>query len=185
MARRGKLILQMAAVSVVALLIALFAWELATKEQARGLTAALERGETPAAPAFTLERLEGGGEVSLASFRGKAVVLNFWASWCEPCKEESPRLESAWKRYRDQGVVVVGIDANDFPVDAKKFVERYELTYPILHDGQGSTIGRYGVSGFPETWFVGRNGNLVGERVQGPVTDSELDEYIRRALAES
>jgi cytochrome c biogenesis protein CcmG/thiol:disulfide interchange protein DsbE len=185
MARRGKLILQMAAVSVVALLISLFAWQLATKEQARGLTSALERGETPPAPAFTLARLAGEGEISLASLRGKAVVLNFWASWCEPCKEESPRLESAWRRYRDQDVVFVGIDVNDFKGDARKFVERYGLTYPILHDGQGSTIGRYGVTGFPETWFVGRNGNLVGARVQGPVNDSELNEYIRRALAES
>jgi cytochrome c biogenesis protein CcmG/thiol:disulfide interchange protein DsbE len=185
MARRGKLILQMAAVSVVALLISLFAWQLATKEQARGLTSALERGETPPAPDFTLARLAGDGEISLASLRGKAVVLNFWASWCEPCKEESPRLESAWRRYRDRGVVFVGIDVNDFKGDARKFVERYGLTYPILHDGQGSTIGRYGVTGFPETWFEGRNGNLVGARVQGPVNDSELDEYIRRALAES
>ena len=82
-------------------------------------------------------------------------------------------------------MVFVGIDVNDFKGDARKFVERYGLTYPILHDGQGSTIGRYGVTGFPETWFVGRNGNLVGARVQGPVNDSELDEYIRRALAES
>jgi cytochrome c biogenesis protein CcmG/thiol:disulfide interchange protein DsbE len=185
MARRGKLILQAAAVSVVALLIGLFAWQLATKEQARGLTAALERGETPPAPAFTLDLLEGEGEVSLASLRGKAVVLNFWASWCEPCKEESPRLESAWKRYRDQGVVFVGIDVNDFEGDARRFVERYGLTYPILHDGQGSTVGRYGVTGFPETWFVGRNGNLVGDRVQGPVSDATLEENIRRALAES
>ena len=182
MAARGKLVLQAAAVTVVALLIALLAWQVVTKEKALGLADALAKGESPAAPPLDLPTLDGKGRVSLQSLRGKAVVVNFWASWCEPCKEESPRLQAAWERYRDQGVVVLGVDAQDFTGDAERFVERYGLTYPIVHDGRGSTLGRFGVTGFPETWFVGRNGRLVGERIQGPVSDEQLERNIRLAM---
>jgi cytochrome c biogenesis protein CcmG/thiol:disulfide interchange protein DsbE len=120
--------------------------------------------------------------MSLASLRGKAVVVNFWASWCEPCKRESPRLEQAWKRYRNRDVVVVGVDAQDFRTDARRFVDRYGLSYPVVHDGAGSTLGHWGVTGFPETFFVGRDGRLVGERIEGPVSDAQLERYIGEAL---
>jgi cytochrome c biogenesis protein CcmG/thiol:disulfide interchange protein DsbE len=182
MAGRAKLLLQAAAVTVVALLLALLGWEVAAEGKVRSLADRLEAGESPPAPDFDVERLEGDGSISLASLRGKAVVLNFWASWCEPCKEEAPRLEAAWRRYRDRGVVVLGIDAQDFKRDARGFAERFGLTYPIVHDGPGATLGRFGVTGFPETWFVGRNGRLVGERIQGPVSEAELERGIERAL---
>jgi cytochrome c biogenesis protein CcmG/thiol:disulfide interchange protein DsbE len=133
------------------------------------------------APALALDRLGGDGEVSLASFRGKAVVVNFWASWCEPCEEESPRLEAAWQRYRDDGVVVLGVDAHDFRSEAADFVERFELTYPMAHDGPGRTLRAFGIAGFPETLFVDRAGRIV-EWVQGPVSDEELARGIARAL---
>ena len=77
---------------------------------------------------------------------------------------------------------MLGVDAQDFTGDAERFVERYGLTYPIVHDGRGSTLGRFGVTGFPETWFVGRNGRLVGERIQGPVSDEQLERNIRLAM---
>lgn len=182
---RAKLALQAAAVAVVALLIALLGWQVANRNEGRGVADAVAAGKPIQAPGFELPLLDGSGTLSLASLRGKAVVLNFWASWCEPCKEESPRLEAAWQRWRDRDVVVVGIDAQDFRVDAKRFVTRYELTYPIVHDGDGSSLGRFGVTGFPETWFVDRDGRLVGERVQGPVSDEQLDENIAIALGES
>ena len=182
MAGRVKLLPQAAAVSVVASLLALLGWQVAAEGKVRSLADRLEAGESPQAPAFDVPLLNGDGSLSLASLRDKAVVLNFWASWCEPCKEEAPRLEAASKRYRDRGVVIVGIDAQDFRKDARGFVSRYGLTYPIVHDGPGATIGRYGVTGFPETWFVGRNGRLVGERIQGPVSDEQLAQGIERAL---
>lgn len=182
MGPRVKLVLQLAAVSVVALLVALLGWQVFTKNEGRGIAAAVASGKAPQAPNFELPRLDGQGSISLASLEGKAVVLNFWASWCEPCKEESPRLQAVWERYRDRGVVVLGIDAQDFRSDARRFVERFGLTYPIVHDGEGSTLGRYGVTGFPETWFVDRKGRLVGERVQGPVSDEQLERNIRLAL---
>jgi cytochrome c biogenesis protein CcmG, thiol:disulfide interchange protein DsbE len=182
MARRGKIVLQAAAVLVVGLLVALLTWQVVRTDQGRNLGAKVNKGERPVAPAFTLDRLDGRGKLSLASLRGKAVVLNFWASWCVPCKEESPRLQSFWEANRGKGVVVVGIDAQDFDFDANRFVNRYKLTYPILRDKHGSTLGHYGISGFPETWFVDRRGRLVGKHVEGPVSDDDLERYVRLAL---
>src|SRR5919206_4131809 len=101
MARRMKIALQAAAVAVVALLIALLAWQVVRTDQGKALDAKVTKGQKPAAPVFELDRLDGDGTVSLADYRGKAVVLNFWASWCAPCKDEAPQLESAWRHWRD------------------------------------------------------------------------------------
>ena len=182
MARRVKLILQAAAVLVVVLLVALLGWKVTEQAEGRGLDDALERGERPHPPALTFETLDGDGEIRLADYRGKAVVLNFWASWCEPCKDEAPLLEEAWQRYRDEGLVVLGIDAQDFRSDAQGFVERYGLTYPMAFDGHGASLGRFGNTGFPETWFVGRDGRLVGDHIVGPFTREQLEENVRAAL---
>jgi cytochrome c biogenesis protein CcmG/thiol:disulfide interchange protein DsbE len=182
MARRGKIALQTAAVLVVGLLVALLAWQVVRTDQGRALGSKVASGQKPQAPAFSLDRLDGEGTLSLADLRGKAVVVNFWASWCAPCKEEAPMLEAAWQKWRDQDVVVVGVDVQDLSSDARRFVERYELSYPALRDKNNWTWGRYGLSGLPETWFVDREGRLVGEHVEGPVTAEELDRNIRIAL---
>ena len=182
MARRVKLILQAAAVLVVVLLVALLGWKVTQQAEGRGLSDALERGERPPAPMLVFDSLDGDGEISLADYRGKALVLNFWASWCEPCKDEAPLLEETWLRHRDEGLVVIGIDAQDFRTDAQRFVERYGLTYPMAFDGHGSSLGRFGNTGFPETWFVGRDGRLVGEHIVGPFDGEQLEENVRAAL---
>jgi cytochrome c biogenesis protein CcmG/thiol:disulfide interchange protein DsbE len=182
MARRVKIVLQAAAVAVVALLVVLLGWRVAQQEEGRGLDDAVAGGEQPTAPDFTLEALDGDGTISLSDYRGKAVVLNFWASWCGPCKTEAPLLQSAWERYRDRGLVVLGVDAQDFKTDGRRFAERYGLTYPIAHDQDGVTLGRYGYSAFPETWFVDRQGRLVGEHIQGEFSEEQLEENIRLAL---
>ena len=182
MARRVKLILQAAAVLVVVLLVALLGWKVTQQAEGRGLDDALERGDRPLVPALTLETLDREGEISLADYRGQGLVLNFWASWCEPCKDEAPLLEETWQRHRDEGLVVIGIDAQDFRTDAERFVERYGLTYPIAFDGHGASLGRFGNTGFPETWFVGRDGRLVGEHIVGPFDREQLEENVRAAL---
>ena len=182
MARRVKIVLQAAAVAVVALLVVLLGWRVAQQEEGRGLDDAVAGDERPAAPDFTLEELDGDGTISLSDYRGKAVVLNFWASWCGPCKTEAPLLQSAWERYRDRGLVVLGVDAQDFKTDGRRFAKRYGLTYPIAHDQDGVTLGRYGYSAFPETWFVDRQGRLVGEHIQGEFSEEQLEENIRLAL---
>jgi cytochrome c biogenesis protein CcmG/thiol:disulfide interchange protein DsbE len=177
---RLKRSLQAVAVAVVAGLLGLLVWKVL--HQTKGAAAELAKGKRPPAPHFDLSRLDTPGRLSLASLRGKVVVLNFWASWCAPCKTEAPRLEAAWRRWRDDGVIIVGVDAQDFSGDARKFIRRYRLTYPNVHDGPGDVLPKYGVTGFPETYFVGRNGRLIGERVQGEISEEKLAAGIRRAL---
>lgn len=173
----------MVAVAVVAALLGLLAWKVFQDESE--VTATLSRGGTPQAPAFALERLDGRGELSLASLRGQAVVLNFWASWCTPCKDEAPLLQEAFERWRGKNVAFVGVDVKDFRGDARDFLARYGVTYPNVYDGKGSTIGRYGVTGYPETYFIDAAGR-VRHRIAGPVQAAdEVDAGIERALAPS
>lgn len=178
MSRRLRLGAQVAAVAVVVALLGLLGWKLFQGESE--VTSTLSKGGTPAAPAFALERLDGKGELQLASLRGKTVVLNFWASWCGPCKDEAPLLQQAHERWRGKDVVFVGIDVKDFRGDARDFIERYGITYPNVHDGKGSLVGRYGVTGYPETYFVDASGR-VRYRIAGPVESSaEIDDGIAR-----
>ncbi len=182
MAARLKLGAQVLAVGVVVALFGLLVWKLTTGSSV-GVGEALDAGKPVAAPDFTLPRLDTEGELRLSSLRGKAVVLNFWASWCEPCKEEAPALEAAWRKYRSRGLVVVGVDAQDFARDARRFMRRYRMTYPVVHDGPGNTLGDYDLTGFPETFFVDRRGRLVGRRIAGEIDQETLEENIELALA--
>ncbi len=173
---------QVVAVAVVVALLGLLIWKVA-KGDDNAVTGSLADGKTVAAPGFTLAKLDGEGDLALESLRGKAVVLNFWASWCGPCKDETPLLQRGWERWQDKDVVFVGIDVKDFRGDARSFVRKFGVTYPNVYDGKGSTVGRYGVTGFPETYFIDANGRVV-YRIAGPVDDAgELDDGIERALA--
>jgi cytochrome c biogenesis protein CcmG/thiol:disulfide interchange protein DsbE len=176
-AGRARVVAQGVAVAAILGLLALLIWKTSFADSG-GAAAELNKGRSPMAPEFTLERLDSaGGELTLSSLRGKAVVLNFWASWCIPCKGEAPLLEEAWQKHRRNGLVVVGIDSQDFKGDARSFMKRYALTYPVVYDGKGSTLGRFGVTGFPETFFVGRDGKLVGEHIVGGL---DVDENRKR-----
>jgi cytochrome c biogenesis protein CcmG, thiol:disulfide interchange protein DsbE len=179
-AGRLRLAGQVAAIGLVAALLALLVWK--TVRDEGGAAEALSRGQQPVAPAWSLPRLEGGAPLSLASLRGKGVVLNFWASWCIPCKDEAPLLEQAWKEHRGDGLVVVGVNVEDFDADARRFMERYGLTYPNVEDEKKSLIGRYGVRGFPETFFVDRRGRLVGERIAGGIDAGDNRERFARGI---
>jgi cytochrome c biogenesis protein CcmG/thiol:disulfide interchange protein DsbE len=175
--------LPIAVLCAVVALVVLLAYGLASNEPDRGVERALGSGEREPAPDVDLPRLEGGGNASLADYRGKVVVLNFWASWCGPCKDETPLLQKSWQRWEGKDVVFVGMNVKDFRGDARSFVRRFGVTYPNVYDGKGSTVGRYGVTGFPETYFIDAKGRVV-YRIAGPVADAEeLDSGIRRALA--
>jgi cytochrome c biogenesis protein CcmG/thiol:disulfide interchange protein DsbE len=169
-----KLALQTGAVALVAALLGLLIWRIATQQRAEA------RIDQPA-PAFDLPRVGAPGKVSLASLRGKPVVLNFWASWCVGCRDESKLLESAWRRWHGK-VVFLGIDgSDDFTSDAKAFMRKHDVTYPAVHDLHLATATTYGVTGYPETFFVNRQGKLVGHIV-GAAKRPGLANGIRDAL---
>jgi len=134
------------------------------------------------APAFSLRRLIGSGELSLASFRGKTVVLNFFASWCDPCKREAPALEKVWKEYRGRGVVVLGIDSGDAASDARHFLAVHGITYPVAFDHDESQALKYGIPGLPVTFVINPAGRVVGGEIVGPVTDHPYAQTFKRDL---
>jgi cytochrome c biogenesis protein CcmG/thiol:disulfide interchange protein DsbE len=173
MSARLKLGAQALAVGLVALLLALLVWKLA---KGSGKEAAIGKS----APNFTLKRIDEPGTLQLASLRGKVVVLNFWASWCYPCKQEAPALAAAAKRWPGK-VVVLGVDVNDFAGDARKFARKYGLSYPLVHDNHNVTSPKYGISLLPETFFIDRNGKVI-VHVPGQVKPSEIQDGVEQAL---
>jgi cytochrome c biogenesis protein CcmG, thiol:disulfide interchange protein DsbE len=107
------------------------------------------------APAITLPRLEGGGKGFLSDYRGRWVLVNFWASWCPPCREEAPALERFQNQHGGAAFTILGIDSGDLSDDGKQFIERYEISYPQLHDGHGNAADDYGTTGFPKaSWSI-------------------------------
>jgi len=170
-----KLIGQLAGLACVAGLLGLLVWRLTHEQHAPNVGAA--------APQFALRRLDGAGTLDLSALRGRPVVLNFWASWCGPCKSEAKALEAAWHRYQGRGVVFVGVDFHDVTGDARRFVSAHALTFPMVQDGSGDvTSGRYGISEVPETYVVGRSGRIV-MHIAGPITAPAFAAEFRRAVA--
>jgi cytochrome c biogenesis protein CcmG, thiol:disulfide interchange protein DsbE len=180
MTTRLKLGAQVLAVALVLGLLALLIWKVAVENSGGGVASKIDKGHITNAPNFVLRRLDKPGSLELASLRGKAVVLNFWASWCYPCNKEARALQRAWRRH-DGDVVVLGIDVNDFAGDARKFMRQHGVTYPIVHDNKNVTEPKYGVELLPETFFLDQRGRVVGH-VAGQVTDSDLRAGIERAL---
>lgn len=124
------------------------------------------------APDFSARRLDGDGVLTLGDLRGKPVVLNFWASWCEPCVDEAPMLRRAFREFGDQ-VAFVGIDIRDDRGDAQKFVSNYRLDYPHVRDEDLTIYEDYGLTGQPETFFIDSDGKIV-EHVNGPLFEEDL-----------
>ena len=169
----------LAVIAVLVALVVLLAYGLASNEPDRSLDNAAARGEREPAPSFDLPKLSGAGRSSLADYRGQVVVLNFWASWCEPCRAESPLLERWHRRISKHGRgTVLGVDGQDVSSDARDFVREYELTYPMLHDGPGNLREPFGVLGYPETFVIDPRGRVAALQ-RGPVDD----EFLRRNVA--
>jgi cytochrome c biogenesis protein CcmG/thiol:disulfide interchange protein DsbE len=129
------------------------------------------------APDFTFTTFEGE-KISLADLKGKGVVLNFWASWCDPCREEAALLESAWQREQTNGIVFVGLDYLDQEPAAKAYLAEYGISYPNGPDLQSQAARRYGIKGVPETYFITPEGEIV-QAVIGPITNAaQLDSFL-------
>jgi len=147
----------------------------------------IERGRTAPtagpAPDFTLslyEDYDGGlgiREFRLREWRGHPVVINFWASWCKPCEEEAPLLEALWRKYRERGVIFVGVDYLDVPSAALDYLRRFEITYPNGPD-LGTRISRlYRITGVPETFVVDPEGQVVFYKA-APIRPGELEAVL-------
>lgn len=134
------------------------------------------------APAFDLERLDGQGRIRLDDYRGRVLVVNFWASWCIPCKQENPALAAVWERYRTSDVVLLGIVYQDTPEDAREYTARLGNTWPSVIDADGRTSIAYGVFGIPETFFIAPDGVIAGRHVGAIDMDTLVTgiEAIRR-----
>lgn len=135
------------------------------------------------APDFTLQGFDGN-TVTLNDLRGQVVVINFWASWCPPCREEAAYLERTWRKYKDQGVVFIGVDYVDTEKAALAYIEEFDITY-INGPDIGTLISdAYNIQGVPETFFIAKNGEVRGVHI-GPIFSPDLDEKIEDLLAES
>ena len=145
----------------------------------------VQRGQVQSgkAPDFTLHGFDGR-EVSLRDLRGKVVVINFWASWCPPCREEAAYLEQTWRKYQGQDVVFIGVDYADTEKEARAYIQEFDITY-INGPDQGTRVSQaYNIQGVPETFYVAKNGELRGLKI-GPLSPPELDEKIDQLLSEN
>jgi len=133
------------------------------------------------APDAPLPRLEGDGTESLADYRGRWVLVNFWASWCIPCREEAPALERFQQQHGGPQFTVVGIDTRDLSDDGREFVRQYGLSYPQLRDGDGDAGDDFGTTGVPENYLVDPAGK-VRLLVRGPVSEEYLSEEVAPLL---
>jgi cytochrome c biogenesis protein CcmG, thiol:disulfide interchange protein DsbE len=170
-----------AAVLVAAALVALLVYGVAARTDNTTLDSAVQRGAHPLAPDHRLPVLGGSGDRSLADYRGKVVVLNFWASWCVPCTHEAPILERAQRHLQQTGTgTVLGVTYKDFTGESLKFMRDLKLTYPSLRDDQLQLAPKYGTHNLPETFVIDGQGRIVALS-RGEVTEKFLTQAIATA----
>jgi cytochrome c biogenesis protein CcmG, thiol:disulfide interchange protein DsbE len=174
--------------------VALLVYGLTTSAPDRTIDDALSKGEAIAAPGFALAPLAGrdapaawraaarDGTVELRELHGRPLVVNFWASWCDPCRAEARVLEAGWREARADGVLFVGVDTQDNREDAGEFISEFGLTFPHVRAPGRETDRRWGVTGLPETYFVDARGRVVGH-VIGTVDERSLAAGIAAARA--
>lgn len=132
------------------------------------------------APKFTVTTFDGQ-EVKLTGLKGKAVVINFWASYCIPCRVEAPMLERIWRAYRERDVVFLGINTDDIDSDARAYLAEYEITYLNAPDKGGRVEDAYRITGIPETFIINREGEIIRHFLSQP-DEGDLRAEIERAL---
>jgi cytochrome c biogenesis protein CcmG, thiol:disulfide interchange protein DsbE len=136
------------------------------------------------APDFTVTTFDGE-TIRLSDLRGQVVVINFWASWCGPCREEAPALERVWQRYREQGVVILGVTYADNERDSRAFIDEFGMTYPNAPDiGTFISKEQYHIVGVPESFVIDQNGNVV-EFIYSVVNEDRLSATLDRLLSGS
>ncbi len=177
----------------VGLFVALLAYGLLIKAPNDSIDANLAKAQPAPAPGIDLSLLQSGAlgrelgakltpaladqRITLAELKGTPVVLNFWASWCIPCREEAPILERAWEKARSRGVLFVGLNMQDLTTDANAFLRQYNNTYLNIRDQGSDTAHSWGVTGVPETFFLTPTGKVVAH-VIGVVSSGQLSQGI-------
>jgi cytochrome c biogenesis protein CcmG, thiol:disulfide interchange protein DsbE len=174
----------LAAAVLAAALVALLVYGVVQRGDDTTLDAAVSKGSRPAAPGagVRLPRLEGSGQASLRDLRGRVVVLNFWASWCGPCENEAPTLQSAQARLARGGGTVLGVTYKDDATASRDFVRKFRLTYPSLRDDRLQLAPKWGTTKLPETFVLDRTGRVVAVS-RGEIDGPFLHRAIDRALA--
>jgi peroxiredoxin len=145
---------------------------------------ALATDSAPSAPEFKLAN-RAGGELALSGLRGQVVMINFWASWCGPCRQEFPALDEMYRKYKPMGFAMVGINVESEKADAERFLSARPVSFPILFDPDNRVSGSYGVSAMPTTVLVDRKGHIRWlHRAYKPGDEAEYIAQIRAMLRE-
>jgi len=189
-----RILLRGLAVTLALAFVALLVYGLTTSAPDSTIDDALSQGRAVAAPGFELapltapdgpaawRRAARDGTVALDELRGTPLVVNFWASWCDPCRAEADVLERSWRQARSDGVLFLGIDTQDAREDARDFISQLGLSFPHVRAPGRETGREWGVVALPETFFVDARGRVVGH-VIGTVDEDDLDEGIAAARA--
>jgi cytochrome c biogenesis protein CcmG/thiol:disulfide interchange protein DsbE len=177
------------ALAGIVLFLGLLAYGVTTEGESTRVDESLASGQAPLAPSFDLPILESGeppaplnrklqaafadGQLALSELDGTPFVLNFWASWCIPCREEAPTLQQGWERLGPKGILILGLNMQDLTDDARGFLEEFGITYPTIREPGNETARAYGATGIPETYFVSPEGRVVGHAI-GVVSRRQL-----------
>ena len=136
-----------------------------------------------AAPDFTLETLNGQ-TITLSGLQGRVVLINFWASWCLPCRKEMPAIQQVYERYRDRNFIVLAVNLQEQDAQVSAFADQLGLTFPILMDRDGSVFDRYQVSALPSTFFVSQAGVIQDVAVGGPLSLAFIESQVAPLLVQ-